>query len=250
MNVQRLSREGVGEDIIPEKVATYYFYVLLCPETQAVKYVGRTVNPAQRIRQHISEAKAKNKNKRERWIVSLLRKNLKPEMKIVWNGVMIERHAMNIEKHLIRHYRKSWDLKNGDDRALGGSYSTTFVYQYDLDGNFIASHLNSSQAEIATGIKDCNISRCCKNENGYGTKTAGEFFWSFIKYKKYPHEYIKQWRAIKGKPVYCITNDSTRLEFTTARLAGKATGVNYKHISAVCNGKRKSAGGMIWGFVC
>lgn len=250
MNVQRLSREGVGSEKTSEKVATYYFYTLLCPKTKDVKYVGRTVNPAHRLSTHISEAKTKNKNKRERWIVSLLRQNLKPDMKIIWSGEITEQRAIHLERWMIRHYRKKFDLKNLDDRALGGSYSTKPVYQYSLDGAFIAGFNNAGQAMLQTGVKDCNIGRCCKNENGYGTKTAGDYFWSFIKYKEYPHKFLAEWRKLKGKRVYCITGEGERKEFDTARIAAKEMDVNFKHISSVCNGKRKTAGGMLWGFVC
>lgn len=244
MNVQRLSREGVGGNT-PEMVTTF-FYTLNCPFSGDIKYVGRTINPRNRMRNHIYEAKKNNKNKRERWIVSLLRKNEEPVMRIMWVGLLTNDDAIRVEKKLISVFRKKFDLKNGDDKGLGGNVSTICVYQYTLDGELIGSFLNANQAYIKTAIKDSNILRCCKNENGYGSKTAGGFFWSFIKYDKYPFKFISEWRSLKGKPVRCV---DTGEEFISARKADASTGVNYKHISACCNGKRKTAGGFKWEFI-
>lgn len=244
MNVQRLSRKGVGEHL-PEMVTTF-FYTLNCPFSGDIKYVGRTVNPQNRIRHHIYEAKKNNRNKRERWIIYLLRRNKEPIMKILWSGLLTNAEAIRIEKKLISVFRKKFDLKNEDDRGLGGKVLTNTVYQYSLDGIFISSFMNSNQASISTGVKDCNILRCCKNENGYGTKTAGGFFWSFIRYDKYPFKFISEWRKLKGKPVRCV---DTGEEYISARKASEVTGVNYKNISSCCNGKRKTAGGFMWEFI-
>jgi predicted GIY-YIG superfamily endonuclease len=247
MNVQRLSREGVGSN--PEIVSTYYFYKLCCPFTNEVKYIGRTVSLSNRLRNHIYEAKKNNRNKRERWIVSLLRKNKEPIMQVIWQGSLTLEEAMALEKYLIKHYRKKFQLKNDNDSALGGSFSTKVVYQFSSDGLFLSSFANANQAMINTGVKDVNITRCCKNENGYGTKQAGGFFWSYINYKEYPHKFVKNWRELKGKAVIA-TNLTTNeeLEFTSARQATKALGVNYKAISSCCNGHKKKAGNYLWRF--
>lgn len=247
MNVQRLSRKGVGENP-PEKVSTYY-YQLLCPFTNQVKYVGRTTDLKSRYRNHIYEAKKNNRNKRERWIVSLLRKNSAPIMRVIWDGVIDNAQAILGEKSLIKRYRKVYDLKNQDDKGLGGSVRTKTIYQFSSNGEYLRQYTNSNQAQIKTGVRDVNIARCCKNENGYGAKQAGGYFWSYIKYEKYPHKFIVNWRVLKGKPVISIDRYGVVKEFFSARKAGEETNTNYKHISACCNGKRKSANGYRWEFV-
>lgn len=247
MNVQRLSREGVGNN--PEIVSTYYFYKLCCPFTKEVKYIGRTVSLSNRLRNHIYEAKKNNRNKRERWIVSLLRKNKEPIMEVIWEGSLTLKEAIALEKYLIKHYKKKFELKNDNDFALGGGFSTKTVYQFSSDGVFVQSYANANQAMLSTNIKDVNITRCCKNENGYGAKQAGGFFWSYIKYQSYPHKFVASWRNLKGKAVIATnlsTNEET--EYLTARQAAKELNVNYKHISACCNGKRTQAKNYLWKF--
>lgn len=239
--------EGSREET-PEMVATFYFYVLVDPFDNQIKYVGRTVDLGNRFRNHIYEAKKNNRNKRERWIVSLMRKNSKPLMKVVYQEVCSTQQAICIERMLIKKVGKRFKLKNDNDHALGGSISTNTVFQYTLDGDYLAEYINSNEAMRKTGVKDCNILRCCKNENGYGTKTAGGYFWSFIRYGKYPHSFVNEWRKLKGKPVKA-TKDGVDLVFNSARVAEKALGVSYKKISACCNGKQKLAGGYTWSFI-
>jgi predicted GIY-YIG superfamily endonuclease len=231
-----------------EKVALFFFYVL--KEDDEVKYVGRTVNPKNRYRNHIYEAKKNNRNLRERWIVSLLRRNKKPIMEVVFKKETTLCDAISIEKMLVKKIGKKFKLKNSPDAYLGNVLTGKPVHKYTLDGHFVESYHNSNQAMLNTGIKDSNILRCCKNENGYGSKTAGGYFWSFTKYKKYPHIYISNWRELKGKPVsqLSISDGVVINHYDTAREAERSTGISYKKISAVCNGRQKTAGGYFWKF--
>jgi hypothetical protein len=240
--------KGSREEI-SEKVALFKFYVLKDPRDGLIKYVGRTVEEKNRFRNHIYEAKKNNRNKKERWIISLLRKNLLPELEVVYQEKCSIEEAAKIEKMLVKKLSKRFQLKNDNDNYAGVVLNGTPVFQYDLEGNKINSFANSNQAMISTGVKDVNITRCCKNENGYGSKTAGGFFWSFIDYKKYPHEYVSNWRKLKGKPVlqYDLKGNFIA-EYSTARIAEKETGTSYKKISAVCNGRQNKTNGFIWKF--
>lgn len=231
-----------------EKVALFHFYILRDPTDNKIKYVGRTVDLVNRFRNHIYEAKKFNRNKRERWIKSLLRRNMEPILERVYTRLCTLREAISIEKMLVKKIGARFELKNSPDNFLGAVLTGTQVFQYSTEtGELLATFANSNQAYINTSVKDCNILRCCKNENGYGCKTAGGYFWSFIKYKKYPHKYLKEWRNKKGKPVlqYSLSGDLLN-EFVTARVAEKITGVSYKKISAVCSGRQNTAGGYIW----
>ena len=248
--VQRLSREGVHTTQTKsgvEKVATFYFYVLKDPRDGLIKYVGRTINRENRYRNHIYEAKKNNRNKRERWIVSLLRRNLKPIMQTVYTKVCILEEASDIEKMLIHSIGKRFPLKNGIDSGLGSIGHGTPVFQYTLSGDFITRHTSAGSADTETGIKDATISRCCKLE--YGGKSAGGFLWSYSKKAKSEMYYDADWRKNKGKPVRSVNPNGEITEYMSAREASKVTGVSYKKISAVCNGRQKTSGGYFWEFI-
>lgn len=241
--------QGSTLDDQGEKVAMFKFYVLIDPTDNKIKYVGRTVDEKNRFRNHIYESKKNNRNKKERWIVSLLRKNKKPLLKVIYKEKCSLEEAIKIEKMLVRKIGNHFDLKNSPDNYLGVLFTGKKVYQYDLNGNFINDFPNSNQAFIITGIKDSNILRCCNNPNGKGVKTAGGYFWSFTKHEKYPFKYLKNWRKLKGKPVIQLDKNMNVLnEFSTAREAEKITKISYKKISSVCNGRQNSAGGFIWKF--
>lgn len=95
-------------------------YVLLCPFTSKVKYIGRTGNNLDvRLRGHISKAKTGNTPKNQ-WILYLKTKGLKPTIKLfkTVNCNWSESHL--IERNLINKCIKySFDLKNLDDRGEG-----------------------------------------------------------------------------------------------------------------------------------
>jgi len=232
-----------------EKAALFSFYKLVDPIDGKTKYIGRTVNVGNRLRNHIYEAKKNNRNKRERWIMYLLRRNKMPILKVIYSEICTIERAICLEKIYVTLYSKYYDLKNSPDNYLGAMLTGTPVYQYDLNGFFVSKYENSHQANIKTGVKDCNILRCCKNMNGYGTKTAGNFFWSFEKFEKYPHEYILNWRKLKGKKVFQYDKEGTLVNsYITAREAERKTNISFKKISACCNGRQKSAGGFTWKF--
>lgn len=61
-----------------------YIYTLSDPITNIVKYVGKSINPKDRLRCHIKDAKTKRRNNLScNWIKSLLNKGLEPKMDII-----------------------------------------------------------------------------------------------------------------------------------------------------------------------
>ncbi len=245
MKVQRLSREGVGEDI-PEMVCIN-FYVLEDPRNSEIRYVGITNNPENRLRNHIYEAKKYNRNHKERWIVSLLRRNLKPTMRILWTGILEEKDANKIETKLIKRLSKKYNLTNSTDRARNVSVvKTKEVFQFSLDGKFIAKFMNANQASIATGIHDSAISIVCNNPNARGNRSRGGFLWSHS--HELPKALDQDYRhKISAKKTAQYTLDGELVEvYESARIASKTTGICYKRISACLNGRQKTAGGFIW----
>lgn len=225
----------------------YYFYILRDPTDMLLKYVGRTVNPKSRLRSHIYEAKTNNRNKRERWIMSLIKKNKLPELNVIYEKECCIEEAIQIEKMLVRKIGKKFELKNSPDNFLGAVLTGTPVHQYNITNcNYIATYANANQASIKTGIHDANIGRCCKDD--IDSQSAGGYIWSYNKYDTYPKKYNKNWGCWANKSVIQIKDGEIIAEFVSAREANTVTGVCYKQISSVCNHKRKVAGGYSWEF--
>lgn len=245
MKVQRPVSDDVDGGNSLETVRIY-FYTLIDPITNKIRYIGQTVNPGNRFRNHIYEAKKNNRTHKERWIIQLLRKNKLPIMQIVWEEKMTSEEANSFETYMIDFYKELYpDLTNTEDRARNNAIiETTPVYQFDLKGNFIAKFPNANRAMIDTGINDAAIGEVCRNPFKPGNNSRGGFLWS---YKETPN---KEYRKPKGTPKQTIQYDKTGTTviacFESAREASRVTGICYKRISATITGRQKTAGGFVW----
>ena len=244
MQVQRLVRDDVDGQK-PLETVRIYFYVLLDPITFAIRYVGQTVNPRNRLSNHIYESKRYNRTHKHRWIVQLLRKNKEPIMDLLFDQVMTSDEGDLQESNLIDYYKSiGCNLTNTEDRARNNSViETTPVYQFTLDGEFLQRFPNANQAMLITGVSDSSIGEVCKYPFKAGNNSRGGFLWSFTDKPNKP--YCKP----KGTPkkIVQLTLDGTVIKvYQSARLASKETGVGYKKISTCITGRQKSAGGYLW----
>ena len=94
-----------------------YIYSLNCPITGDVKYIGKANNPQHRLRKHTEESvRDRIKTKKNRWILSLYNKGLKPILSIE-DEVNINEWQF-WEMHYISLYKSfGFDLKNA---TIGG----------------------------------------------------------------------------------------------------------------------------------
>ena len=108
------------------------------------------------------------------------------------------------------------------------------VKQFDLNGNYITTYKSMREAGDAIGINHSNISLVCKGERDQ----AGGYKW----------EYDDAICNPCAKRVHQIDINTKKIINTFNSMAemSKETGINSSHISSVCKGKRKTAGGYIW----
>lgn len=133
-------------------------YTLNDPETQAVRYVGWTVNKRTRFRDHIKPSQLVKATHRDRWIASLIDRGLKPVMVEVDAGV--GRAWADAERRWIAHYRTAGaDLTNHTDGGEGtpGRYHTDKAKAaMSAKRKGVKPHPNAIAATVAlaTGRKD------------------------------------------------------------------------------------------------
>jgi hypothetical protein len=60
-----------------------HVYLLIDPETGAVRYVGKSGNPKSRYKDHIEESRLKQNTAKKKWIFELLEKGSWPKLLIV-----------------------------------------------------------------------------------------------------------------------------------------------------------------------
>lgn len=94
-----------------------FIYVLKCPVTEQIRYVGKTRDPIKRRSSHLRDCR--NKNHRTNWIRSLLDKNLKPIFQVI--DEVEESVWPQWEVAYIQFFRESgFNLVNGNAGGEGG----------------------------------------------------------------------------------------------------------------------------------
>jgi len=110
----------------------YYIYALICPITKDIRYIGKTKHPKSRYNQHLKDAEKRNKTEKQKWIIKLKSKNMKPLLQII-DKTENEKEARILEEktvianintvfniHMpgkgslsVAHYRETGRLTNG-----------------------------------------------------------------------------------------------------------------------------------------
>lgn len=174
--------------------------------------------------------------------------------------VETESEACELEQYYIQKYKSNnkdfgYNISMGGEGTLTGLYNlpsmSVPVYQYDLNGNFLAEFPSMMEAERNTGIGNSAICACCKGIHNY-TK---DFIWSYEKHKNIDKVDPKQIRydlitKKQEKKVYQYDLSGAFIkEYKSLSEASRITNINFKDISACClKQRRKQAGGYIWSY--
>lgn len=172
-----------------------------------------------------------------------------------------EDEALKQEQYYIETYNSD-NPEYGYNISCGGVYTITGlynlpsmsipVYQYDLDGIFIAEYPSMMEAERQTGIDNSAICACCKGINSY-TKDC---MWSYKKYDNIPPINKKEFRYERviqkqEKQIYQYSLDGDFIaSYNSLISASEITGIDFRLISACCLNKngRKMTGGYMWSY--
>lgn len=135
---------------------TINIYGLCCPDTNIVKYVGKTSLPLKRrLGQHINKSNSKNKTKKNEWIIELLKNNKKPY--IILLEIVTNKNVNSKEKVWILKFglpnlvngNIGGGGNNGDGILRNNAYKSKFInymnesnYSKQTKNNYI-SYINS-----------------------------------------------------------------------------------------------------------
>lgn len=151
----------------------YYIYVLIDPRTCQVRYVGQTVNPIGRHKEH--SCKQKGTNYREKWLNRLRYLNLSPIMILIEE--CINSNWAEREKYWIKWYREDGcDLVNATD---GGEGTKGLIFTEEHKHKISESHKGennpnfgkSPSEETRRKISEANIG---ENNPYYGKQHTKE----------------------------------------------------------------------------
>ena len=208
---------------------TTNIYILIDPETQQVRYVGKANNISQRYKAHLNRAR-KHQIHKLNWINSLKTKRLKPIIEVI-DVVPIENWVF-WETYWISQF-KTWgfDLIN----YTNGGEGTTFGNQTSFKKGHKPWNYGTAKPKILKGNKG-------KTEN------------SVINYFKPGH---KAWnRGIEGiklkpdKNVYQFNKEKNIMikKWNTAKEAGESLSISIEGIGQCARGTSKSCGGFYWNY--
>ena len=263
---------------------TTKIYVLKCPDTNDVRYVGKTNNPEQRLKAHNNKARDLGTYKRN-WINKLREQNKKPIFEIIDEvdiEVWQEREKYWIEYFISMGCNLVNDINSigkgltfGNKTSFKPGHNSRPIIALDKTGEFFASFNSISEAEEIIGKKGI------ESVLAKITKTAGGYIWLYeedyykldiqeinkiiydandnslkgLNGKRFKDNHIPWNKGKKGKlkpdkhvfQYSGITGDFIK-EWNTAKEAGESLNINIDGIGQACRGKAKTAGGYCWSY--
>lgn len=232
-------------------MGTTYIYVLRCPLSNKVRYVGKTNNPKERYKNHLNRLHNKGTHKAN-WIVHLRNKGLRPIFEII-EEVDIKNWKSK-EKYYISHYiDEGCDLVNhtegGDGLSYGNQTSFKKGHKSPTMGTGTKKKCIICGKEFPCPPSRLSIYQCCSKEcrrvHVKDNPNSGAFIRGLTPWNK-----GKQLPKNKSnsKPIIQIniTSDEIVNKFPSAAEAERQTGINQDSITNNIRGKSRSAGGFKW----
>ena len=90
-----------------------YIYLLRCPVTKLVRYVGSTATPKPRFKAHLKDAQ-KNRTEKQKWILSLQAKGDLPIMEIVTFTVSEVKRRQVEEEQMLKYIDSVYNIHMPD----------------------------------------------------------------------------------------------------------------------------------------
>lgn len=159
----------------------------------------------------------------------------------------IEAIELNVPDNLLNEREQYWisyynSYHNGYNSTIGGdcgSFPTTIIYQYDMDGNYLNQYNGANEAERSTGCLHQNILKACKGILRY----CGQYLWSFEKLDKIQ---IKPDKRYKHVSQYDLNHNWLKT-WSSVKEAAQSIGVESTHITRACRTKY-SCHGYYWDY--
>lgn len=149
---------------------TTYIYALIDPNTDEIRYIGKSNNPKARYAVHISLNKNDTNKHKKRWIRGLLKSNQEPILKIL-EKVQYSKWEER-ERYWIDHGRdEGWPLTNIADGGVAPSYVATRYNLYQTLAEFLPENehglLDHLSLERLTEIAVCMAKESIPLLRGY-----------------------------------------------------------------------------------
>lgn len=230
-----LFSSNINPNVLNESL---YVYILRCPLTQEIGYVGVSTHPKQRITSHCSIThQKKQKSRLSKWLLNILTQKQKPSMIIIEVLPNDPRVWELRENFWIRFYRLcGFELMN---TKPGGHKPPQYnEYGYELYNNrkqqTLRKRLNPMSDSTKQKISVANT----------GKKRSPE------QRKKFSKSHIGKKKPFLEKAVCQMDSYGNILAtYRSSRQASESTGILRTAIANCIFGRSKSAGGFKWSHI-
>ena len=222
----------------------YYIYKITNPENGKA-YIGRTKNPKKRW----------NNGKGYRFNEILFNDILNYGWENFGHEILEQTEDVITASELEVKYIKKFNTTNPQngynkstvrdsrEHKLNNKHSVP-VFQYSIDGEYLAEYPSAAEAERQTGVNYAEISSCChgKRKHAYG------FQWSFEKHEKvsgtfvgkYPPNHHKEKVSTRKTKIQMFDSDGSLLgEYESAKDVERKTGISALFVRTSCAGNYK-----------
>ncbi len=208
-----------------------YIYTLTDPNTQQVRYVGKTINPKVRFRSHKKDKKGRSY--RVNWIKSLRKQKLFPIFEIL--DIVDNNDWEFWEQYWICQF-KVWGFKLVNANAKGTG-AINFKHSEETKKRISISSTNRKHSEETKKLMSDN-------------KKGIIFSDSHIENLRESHLGQKNENFFKGIIQINIKTGEIIQKFKSLTEAEYITGINNSSLSRCCKKNGKSAGGFYWCYEC
>jgi group I intron endonuclease len=193
-----------------------YIYSLTDPETEQMRYVGKSINLKKRFSQHLRRSPKRNHHCAN-WIKSLLKKNLQPKLDVIEEAT--EDNWKEREIYWIAFYRERYDLTNISEGGTGGA---TFGFQ----GKKHTSKTKLLCSKLRTGVS------IQQNDNEGNRKRGIQEYYNKNKVAVFQYDlsgsFIREWESAVD--------------------AANELKIQHSNITKCCKMERNMTGGFRWKF--
>lgn len=214
-----------------------HIYVLICPETGQVRYVGKSNDIKRRYSQHCNR---NDKNKKTSWVKSLLNKGLKPIIEIIDEVPYCDWKFW--EEHYIKLYKSAGArLTNLAVGGQGGEPNKESIEKYKQTMKGRVYEYTPARKKSVENLIALNIEPWNKGKR-YTVNLTDEQRKNRSKIQKGRHG---------GKPVaqYRLDGNFVRLWDTAYSIEKESNlGITFKEVSLCCLNKITHSKGFMWHF--
>ena len=217
-----------------------YIYTLEHPITKEIRYVGKTKNLEERLKNHINKAHNKNSHKTN-WIESLKKKGLRPILKVVEEVPNNEWRYW--EKFWISIF-KSWGFRLVNHTS--GGEGASFANKGSFKKGMVPWNKNKGNTEICP---ICNEEfKIYKSNSIRGRKACSLKCGVRLRIPCKDTQFKKGQVSLNRKTVYQYSKDKNIFigEFKSVRNASESLNLNEVAIARCCRSLSKSSGGYFW----